>query len=229
MEELYNGKTVSEAVAKARLEYEYIVGLGNSNLRLSGKLKNGGFEKKVLTPWTKAGDGRVIPHLGYTQPSEGSNMGIISTGLGYTTATGAIDQNFCMDSDDINLQFDWNFFSEEFNEYCGSRYQDSFSVKMYSFDPATGNIESEELLFEMAIDDLCGMVGQSDVYFDKSYDGCEPSSGNDCKVWNSGWKNESIDISSFADKAVNLRFYATDIGDSVYDSAILIDNVRITK
>ena len=234
LEELYKDKTVKEAydIAKSTHSSLNIKFAGNENLILSGKLKNAGFEAGVLTPWTKAGDGRVLTNLGYTKPTEGSlwksYMAVISTGLGYTTMTGAIDQSFCMPANAKTLTFDWNFFSEEFKEYCGSRYQDSFSVKIYAFEPATGNIESEQLLFDMAIDDLCGMVGQSDVHFDKSYDGCEPSSGNDCKVWNTGWKSESIDISSFADKSVNLRFFATDIGDSVYDSAILIDNIAIS-
>ena len=38
-----------------------------------------------------------------------------------------------------------------------------------------------------------------------------------------------IDISSFANKSVGLGFYASDIGDSIIDSAIPIANITISK
>jgi len=204
-------------------------------LILSGKLKNGGFENitspenNVLTGWTKSGDGRVCLGLGSTWPTEGAYMAIISTGLGYTTSSGLIEQDFCLDSDAKKLEFDWNFFSEEFKEYCGSMYQDSFSVKMYVVNLSTGATESETLLFNRKIDDLCSMVYEADVHFDQSSEGCQPISSNDCKVWNTGWQKAQIDISSFADKSVRLGFYASDIGDSIFDSAILVDNITISK
>ena len=234
LEELYKDKTVKEAydIAKSTHSSLNIEFAGNENLILSGKLKNAGFEAGVLTPWTKAGDGRVLTHLGYTKPTEGglwkSYMAVISTGLGYTTTSGAIDQSFCMPANAKTLTFDWNFFSEEFREYCGSSYQDSFVVKMYAYNPSTGDIEFESELFNRKIDDLCGMVHEADVRFDKSFEGCEPSESNDCKVWSTGWQKASLDVSAFADKPANLRFYAVDIGDSSYDSAILIDNIAIS-
>jgi len=232
-EELYKGKTIQEALEEAKKIYEDVSIEGKRGLRLSGKLKNAGFENGVLAPWSKGGDGRIMTRLGATKPTEGgsweSYMAIISTGLGYTEVVGAIDQNFCMDADAKYLEFDWNFFSEEFREYCGSSFQDSFNVKMYAYDMTTGAIESEAMLFSREIDDLCGMVGEADVMFDKSYEGCEPTSGNDCKVWKTGWQRAKVDISAFADKSVGLKFYASDIGDSIYDSAILIDNIAITK
>jgi hypothetical protein len=232
-EELYKGKTIQEAFEEAKKIYADVSIVGKGGLRLSGKLKNAGFEKGVLAPWSKAGDGRVRTQLGATRPTEGgsweSYMGIISTGLGYTTVTGAIDQNFCMDADAKYLEFDWNFFSEEFREWCGSSFQDSFHVKMSAYDWATGAIESETELFSRQIDDLCGMVAEADVTFDKSYEGCEPFDGNDCRVWKTGWQRAKVDISAFADKSVNLRFYVSDIGDSLYDSAVLIDNIMISK
>ena len=233
IEELYKGKTIQEAVNEAKKTYEYIDIQGKGDLRLSGKLKNAGFENGVLAPWSKMGDGRVLTRLGATKPTEGgfleSYMAIISTGLGYTEDVGAIDQNFCMDADAKYLEFDWNFFSEEFREYCGSSFQDSFNVNMYVFDVTTGAIESQAELFYRKIDDLCGMVGEADVVFDISGEGCEPDSFYDCKVWKTGWQRAKVDISAFADKSVGLKFYASDIGDSIYDSAILIDNIAITK
>ena len=93
----------------------------------------------------------------------------------------------------------------------------------------TGAIESEADLFYRKIDDLCDMVEEAEVVFDRSGKGCEPDSFIDCKVWKTGWQRAKVDISAFADKSVGLTFYASDIGDSIYDSAILIDNIAITK
>jgi hypothetical protein len=173
--ELYKEKTIQEAVAVAKASYEYMEYRGKGDLRLSGKLKNTGFESGALASWSKEGDGRVIPHLGDTGSIEGDYMAIISTGLGYTTTSGSIKQDFCMASDAKKLGFDWNFFSEEFKEYCGSIYQDSFSVKMSVLNLSNGATESETLLFTRKIDDLCGMVHEADVHFDQSGEACQPT------------------------------------------------------
>jgi hypothetical protein len=57
--------------------------------------------------------------------------------------------------------------------------------------------------------------------------------GNDCTVWSTGWQLQSIDISGIAaanqNKPVTIRFSAGDVGDSIFDSAILLDAIKITK
>jgi len=52
-------------------------------------------------------------------------MALISTGLGFTTAAGSIAQPVCLPplppgATTWTLSYDWNFFSEEFLEFCGS-------------------------------------------------------------------------------------------------------------
>lgn len=51
------------------------------------ELINGDFEFGKIDGWTKEGDGRVISKLVTQVPTGGSYMGIISTGLGFTTST----------------------------------------------------------------------------------------------------------------------------------------------
>ena len=89
--------------------------------RYSPDLRNGGFECGTLAGWERDGDGRVIQKLGAFAPPAGEFMGIISTGLGFTTASGAIEQGFCLDPAAATLRFDWNFSSEELIEYCHRR------------------------------------------------------------------------------------------------------------
>ena len=225
--DMFDDKTVSQGVANAISTYgasdadadpAYLYYTGNANLVLSsGELENAGFEDGVLTPWVSAGDGRIITQLGGTSPTEGSFMGIISTGLGYTTSSGSIEQEFCSSSKLSTISFDWNFFSEEFIEYCNSQYQDAFVVKISVYDDATATWGAEDVLFSRNVDSLCGSVSQSDVSFDRG------------GVYNTGWMiNEVLDVSAYAGKHLKIKFYATDIGDSIYDTAILFDNITIT-
>lgn len=227
VEELYKGKTVKEAVNEAiklhgandgSAEPAYLVMTGNLDVALSGKLQNGGFEEGSLTPWSKTGDGRVITQLGATSPTEGNYMGIVSTGLGYTTTSGSIEQDFCLTANATQLTFNWNFFSEEFLEYCSSVYQDAFSVEMCEVDlDNNGSTKGCTTLLYKDVDSLCGSVTQSDIGFDQG------------DVHDTGWQNKSVDISAYAGKAVRLKFFATDVGDSIYDTAILIDDIKIVE
>lgn len=224
MEELFNDKTTLEAFNEAIKKHGADDGdgakftlFGSKNLKLaSGKLLNLGFEEGTLKPWKSVGDGRLIAQLGSSSPTEGQYMGIISTGLGYTTQAGSIEQTGCLDSNESTLSFDWNFFSEEFKEYCNSQFQDTFKVVICETQDNNGTISKTNCstLFMKTIDDLCGSVSKVTNKFDQG------------DVYATGWQMQDVDISSYVGKSVSLQFYSTDVGDSIYDSAILIDNVK---
>lgn len=195
--------------------------LGAPNLNATNSdLINASWETGDLTGWQSTGDGRVISRLGITVPVEGKFMGIISTGLGYTPQTGEIFQTFCIPDDKIEMSFYWKYYSEEFKEWCGSIYQDTFEGKLEGDD---GQIT----FVEASVDNLCppqecsgcggqydGLI-QSDVSFDQG----------DC--WMTHWRKAAANVMALAGKgAVTLRFFATDKGDSIYDTAILIDTVK---
>ncbi|ASJ74562.1 hypothetical protein [Granulosicoccus antarcticus] len=199
----------------------------------TGELTNGEFETGDLTGWTTEGDGRSIVNLGEFSPPGGNFMGIISTGLGFTTSSGSLAQNFCLAADATELTFDWNFNSEEFVEWCGPEhpFDDPFTVEMLT-DSGT------ELLLSETIDTLCSTVTANSLAFDVSGPACEVSEGvgfgtggNDCTVYGTGNLIQTIDITAIAannvGKGVTLRFRNFDEGDSQYDSAVLIDNVKI--
>ena len=230
MKELFNDKTTGESFNEAIKQHgiddsKYgsnsdrakFTLFGSQNLKLaSGKLLNLGFEEGVLKPWKNIGDGRLIAQLGSSSPTEGQYMGIISTGLGYTTQAGSIEQVGCLDSNESTLSFDWNFFSEEFKEYCNSSYQDTFKVVMCEAEDVNGTVSKTNcnILFIKTIDDLCGSVSKVTNKFDQG------------DVYATGWQTQDVDISSYIGKSVSLQFYSTDVGDSIYDSAILIDNIK---
>jgi hypothetical protein len=190
--------------------------VGAQNLDISrGDLINPSWETGNLQGWSKAGDGRVIARLGSTVPVGGKFMGIISTGLGYTTQTGEISQRFCIPAGKSKVSFWWKYYSEEFKEYCGSTYQDAFDAKV---EAKIGN----KTIVSYKVDDICpgGKAGvsltQSDVDFDQGDN------------WTTPWVKGEAVITPFSGNGnVKLRFYASDVGDSIYDTAVLIDKIEI--
>jgi hypothetical protein len=195
---------------------------GARNLSLSGSdILNPSFETGDLTAWNKDGDGRVVTKLGVAGPVSGKFMSIISTGLGFTTQLGSIEQTFCIPSTVSQMSFFWKYYSEEFHEWCGSQFQDTFQAKLV----AKGGKEYQ--VISLAVDDLCakndcsgcgskyvGLVA-SDVQFDQ---------GDNYKT---DWKQATYKLGGLAGGGpVTLRFFCTDKGDSIYDTATLVDHIK---
>jgi len=206
---------------------------GDKKVIYSGALKNGDFEKGSLAGWVANGDGRAIASLGQFSPTDGQFMGIISTGLGFTTSSGSVEQAFCLPKTAKSITFDWNYNSEELREWCGAQhpYDDPFAVELTT-DAGTQTLYTEN------VDSVCGSVSPTSLYFDQSGPGCEPSEGvgvgtggNDCTVWSTGWRSKTIDVSAIAaankGKGVTLRFRNYDTGDSIFDTATLLDRIRV--
>ncbi len=196
--------------------------LGASNLNIANAdLINTSFETGDITGWQKTGDGRVISQLGITIPVEGKFMALISTGLGFTPQVGEIYQSFCVPPEKMKMSFYWKYYSEEFKEFCGSSYQDTFEATLESDDGLITFVN-------VTVDDLCppdecmgcgskyeGLL-KSDVSFDQG------------DSWNTQWRKAESNIMAMAGKgAATLRFFATDKGDSIYDTVILIDAIKI--
>jgi hypothetical protein len=176
---------------------------------------NGDFEftsgfTASVTGFTVEGDGHVVGGLGSWGPTQGDRMALVSTGLGLTKAVGSFEQSLCLPplppgASTLTLRFDWNFFSEEFLEYCGSQFQDSFEV---TFGDTT--------LLSRKVDDLCDSVFPDDVDFDKG------------DVHATGWLPHLVDMTPFAGSTGVLKFGAEDVGDSIFDTVILVDRLSLT-
>ena len=198
--------------------------LGAPNLNATNaELINASWETGDLTGWQKEGDGRTVSRLGITVPVEGKFMSLISTGMGFTPQVGEIFQTFCVPEDKVEMSFYWKFYSEEFKEWCGSSFMDTFEATLEGDD---GMIT----FVDVNIDSLCppgecfgspecgaqydGLI-QSDVIFDQG------------DVWNTHWRKAASNVMALAGAgSVTLRFFSTDVGDSIYDSVILIDTVK---
>ncbi len=195
--------------------------LGSTELHYPDSLINGDFELGTLFGWTKDGDGRTISQLASLKPTGGSYMGIISTGLGFTTSTGKIVQTFPIKQGQSTLTVKWNFLSEEFLEYIGSQFQDYFEI---AIKPAGG---TEVVLLRKTIDALATDFGATDstagtlvkvspgIVFDRG------------GVYMTDWQTTQLSVTPYAGKRVTLTLRAGDVGDSKFDTAILLDDISV--
>lgn len=202
---------------------------GQNDVHYTDSLINGDFEFGKLDGWTKSGDGRVITQLASVGPTQPSYMGIISTGLGFTEASGKIFQSFKVENNQSTLRVKWNFLSEEFCEYIGSQYQDYFRILVKTPD---GNITT---LLSKTIDGIAADFGAS---YDQSTNPPTEIPGNLIKVspeivfdkggvYMTNWQTSTYDITPFRGKVVTLILEAGDVGDSIYDTAILLDEISV--
>jgi hypothetical protein len=204
--------------------------LGRGDLTLAGVvgLANGGFEEideanpanGAPMAWRRGGDSRAMSALGGYAPSEGARMGLISTGLGFTQSNGELAQTFCIPAGAKTLSYDWNFISAEFKSYCGNpKYQDNLKVTL---EPRGGE---PAVVQAVKIDDLCATVGESKFTVpDVGY------MDDDKATFATGWARLApFDVSAFAgtNKPVTLRFALADVGDSIYDTVVLLDGLKI--
>ena len=208
----------------AHFEYK-----GANDVHYPDSLINGDFEFGKIDGWTKEGDGRVISKLSFLNPTGGNFMGIISTGLGFTTSTGTIFQSFRVEENQTTLTIKWNFLSEEFLEYINSQFQDFFIVKVKTKDGG------ENILLAKNIDEIAAEFGA------QKFTGAEgevPQPGNLVgvspgivfdrgDVYMTDWQTSSFDISAYQGKVITLYLMAGDVGDSIFDTAILLDDISI--
>lgn len=186
-------------------------------------LQNGGFEKynpMSTTPryWDCIGDVRTLAKMGPVSPTEQKRMAVVTSGLGSNasvsigggTEGSKMSQTFKVPETASKLVFSYNFISEEPMEWVGTQYDDAFVVQV-----ASGN----------------------NIFHDEKYESVNTSSwyevtgidfkGGDHTTYETHWKTDEIDISSYRGKTITLSFMIYDVGDSIYDSACVIDNVYL--
>jgi hypothetical protein len=194
---------------------------GSSNLHYPDSLINGDFETGTMEGWTTSGGGCAISRLGNLEPAGGNTMGIVSSGLGRATATDTMYQTFTIKSGQSTLALTWNFLSEEFLEYIGQGYPDYFQVILKE---AAG---AETILLNETVDALAREFGASRENAGSLIRVSPEVTFDDGDVYMTGWQTTSFNISEFAGKRVTLVLRAGSAGDTMFDSAILIDNISI--
>lgn len=225
VERLIAGDTARKAFDAARAKHgnndgdiAYPIFSGDSNAVLVHEgIQNGDFEEaSTAVHWGQVGDTRIISQLGSLTPVHDKRMAILTTGIGsaeedYLAGTegSVLSQTFRIPENASTLTFSFDVVSEEPSEFVGSEFNDAFIVKLIVGDE----------IYTLATEDINNSVWYeiSGIDFD----------GGDETTYHTDWKTKTVDISTFAGKTVTLQFIVYDVGDSIYDTAALIDYVRI--
>ncbi len=196
--------------------YPLLRGDKNATL-INNDLINGNFEANpsVIKGWKKTGDVRLLTKLGEVMPNEGSQMTILTTGIGsgqstYLNSTeGSSLYQAVKLGNKLKLSFDYNIISEEPTEYVGSQYDDKFYAEILN---AKGEV-IKTVASETVNNSTWNPVNQ--INFD----------GGDDTVFQTGWKSVECDLSEFKGQIITIRFVVFDVGDSKFDTAAVVDNV----
>jgi len=195
---------------------------------------NGDFEEGSAIGWTSSGDYRVLSALGDVSAPEGTYMGVITTGLGTygsQLTQSVLQQSMCIPAKAETITFKFDFITEEAMCYVGDIFNDTFKAEILDPDGAvvvTGATESVN-------GSSWGFLGGD--YFSGGDDYSNPQTCVDEEgnavyhdgTFHTGWAGGSLDVSAYAGaaKAHTLRFRVWDEGDSIWDSAATVDDVKI--
>ena len=147
-------------------------------------------------------------------------MAFISTGIGSSNGS-AIHVNGGQQGSSMSqivicnnsaLQFCYDVFSEEPMEYVGSSYDDKFIVQLREL--------TENSTYVVAIES----VNNSEWYPVVGVD----FAGGDNTTFHTGKKVYVMGIpAEFIGKPVEISFIVCDVGDSAFDTAVVIDDVQL--
>lgn len=185
-------------------------------------IRNGGFERGDLSSWATNGATLARQQLGPTsagvviRPTEGQWMADINTGPGSVGSVGSsLKQRFIVPAGVRTLRLDFNFISEEFPEFVGTIFNDAFSARI-----TTPNGQST--FAAVSVNNSGGFSLIGNCFFP----------GGDSTCGQTGWRQGSVDLSAFAGTntpiSVELLFSAIDAGDNIYDTHVLVDNLRFS-
>lgn len=242
VESLLNGDSIEQAVSDAKAENgvddlvwganqgwsstelkpeRAVCGVyGDADTILHNSLSNGNFDSFLnwigegLISWKTYGDARSIYKLSGLKPQSLPKMAIISSGFGSMNdeTTSCIYQTILVPENVTTIEFSYDVVSEEPMEYVGTEYDDIFQVDILNTD---GEI-LETLVYES--------VNTSTWY---AIDGIDFPGGDDT-TYHTRWQQVSSDvIAKYCGQLVVLRFTVQDAGDSIYDTAALIDSVSV--
>jgi hypothetical protein len=182
-------------------------------LTLLPGILNGGFELGDFTNWTPSGNAFVVQNLGtgvdQITPPEGLFMAYLSTDP--TGVLGAVQGTFAVPSGVSQLLVSLDYFTDE--SLSTGSFQDRFEIRV---GDGLGGLTT---VFSLQPNSL--LAG-----------GAAPSLGAGGGLSNhTGFLTVPIDVSAFAGGAMTLElcFNVTDIGDTVVESAVLLDDLRFAS
>jgi hypothetical protein len=183
--------------------------LGRGRVDLFEAVFNGSFEDDVKG-WTVTGTAGAVPNLGFIVATNRLKMGFVSSGPADLQIQTTMEQKFTIQPGVSNfvVSFSYNFVTEEWPEFVGTSYNDNMRIMLVKPDGT-----SVQLAFESVNGSTFFGVGGIDF------------PGGDTTVGYTGFKFVTMNIPVTPGPGT-YRIVVRDEGDGVYDSNVLIDNIR---
>jgi len=163
-------------------------------------------------------------------PREGSCMLDISTGVGTQNLSSSAGQRFVVPAGARTLSFEFTFISEEFPEFVGTQFNDIFKASI--------TVNGQQTIFtggQVQVNDFVnggggGFTEIGDCFPNAPFEGDNTCGEINDSTGQPGWRTATIDLSNVAavgtPTTVDLLFTVNDAGDNIYDTHVLIDNIR---
>ena len=188
--------------------------LGAGRLDLFEAVFNGSFEIDDLSEWSKTGTASSLSSLGSLVPVDRNGhkkrFGYVSTGPAADYVSSRLSQTLQIQNgvSSIPITFDYNFITEEYPEFVGSIYDDALTITLQT---PSGN--TVILATESVNGSSFSSIGGIDF------------PGGDNTVGMTGWKSSTVNV-PVSEGAGKYQIFIEDAGDDIYDSVVLIDNIR---
>lgn len=171
---------------------------------------NGGFELQTLNPWAFSGTVGPIQDLGEITPREGKLMCMLTTGPAGDQVAASMQQSFTIQpgvTDPVTVSMQFAFVTEEFPEFVGTQFDDNVRIVLVS----SGGQEF-----------LLGSASVNGSAF-QLLPGVDFPGGDSTVGW-TGWQAGQATIPNAGGQT--FRIEVRDAGDDVFDSVVLIDDIR---
>ncbi len=195
-----SGKTLSSSLL-----------IGSARLDVFEAVFNGSFEIGDLSEWQVSGTASSITELSSLLPVAGNRMAILSTGPSEDGVETTLTKSVTIQPGvtELPLEFTYNFITEEYPEYIGSQFDDTLLITLTLPD---GTVQ--ELVTESVNDSEFTLV-----------EGLDLPDGDDT-AGQTGFKTVNFVI-PVTEGEGEYRINISDQEDGLYDSVLLIDNIRL--
>lgn len=183
--------------------------LGSGRIDLFEAVFNGSFEDDV-NGWMVTGTAGAVPNLGPLSPTDRKKMGFVSSGPDNAQIQTTMEQKFTIQPGVTSfvVKFDYDFVTEEYPEWVNRGYNDDMRIVLI----APGGGETQ-LAFESVDGSTFTPIGGIDF------------PGGDNTAGHTGFKSVSKTIAVTAGPGT-YRIVVRDRGDGIYDSNVMLDNIR---
>lgn len=183
--------------------------LGKGRLDVFNAIFNGSFENN-LVGWTPSGTAASTALLGPLSPTDGARMGYISSGPAESNLSTTITQDFIVQPGvtSIPVQVTYNMVTEEFPEWVGTEFNDCTQITIIAPDGS-----SNVVAFESVNSSTFFPIGGINL------------PGGDDTVGQTGWKTRAVSVPVTGGPGM-YRTFITDTGDDIFDSVVLLDDIR---